>query len=85
MNFSRITQRLCFSVGLLIVATAFHGATAQQIQVLSTRADSVSGGDAVIQVRVPSGVSVLDVAVLRNGVDVSNAFVATDLTTCRDS
>ena len=81
MNFSRITQRLCFSVGLLIVATAFHGATAQQIQVLSTRADSVSGGDAVIQVRVPSGVSVLDVAVLRNGVDVSNAFVATDLTT----
>ena len=54
-----------------------------EIKVLSSRADSASGGDAVIQVRVPLGVSVLQVDVLRNGVEVTGAFVATDLTTLR--
>lgn len=82
MKFSRISQtcvRCLF--GAIVFATAFPGALAQEVKVLSSRADSISGGDAVIQVRIPSTVSVLQVAVLRNGVDVTSAFVATDTTT----
>ena len=82
MKFSRIS-RTCVRClfGALVFATAFPGALAQEVKVLSSRADSISGGDAVIQVRIPSTVSVLQVAVLRNGVDVTSAFVATDTTT----
>jgi len=68
-------------LGLIALACACEVAAQSEIKVLSTRADSVSGGDAVIQVRVPPGVSALDVIVLRNGVDVSSSFVATDVIT----
>ena len=57
-------------LGLIALACACEAAAQSEIKVLSTRADSVSGGDAVIQVRVPPAVSALDVTVLRNGVDV---------------
>jgi hypothetical protein len=48
------------------------------VTVLSTRPDSVSGGDAVIQVRVPLAVAVERVAVSRNGTDVTQALVVVD-------
>src|SRR4029434_9514917 len=71
-----------FAFGVFAFASLCATAHAQsEIKVLSSRPDSVSGGDAVIQVRVPPNVSVLQVVVLRNGVDVTSAFVAKDLTT----
>ena len=76
----RIASRFAF--GVFAFASLCATAHAQsEIKVLSSRPDSVSGGDAVIQVRVPPNVSVLQVVVLRNGVDVTSAFVAKDLTT----
>ena len=66
-------------LGLALFAAACEGALAQsQIKVLSSRPDSVSGGDAVLQISLPPGVSSLQAVVLRNGVDVSGSFVATD-------
>ena len=83
MTVSRTTKMsLRYGLALLALVCACEGAFAQsEIKVLSSRPDSVSGGDAVVQVRVPPNVSVLQVVVLRNGVDVTSAFVATDLTT----
>src|SRR5438105_15486906 len=76
----RLASRFAF--GVFALASLCTAAYAQsEIKVLSSRPDSVSGGDAVIQVRVPPNVSVLQVVVLRNGVDVTSAFVANDLTT----
>ena len=66
-------------IGILSLAFACQSATAQQMQVLSSRADTVSGGDAVIQVGLPAGISTQQVTILRNGSDVTGAFVATDL------
>ena len=76
----RIASRFAFG-GLAIASLCATAYAQSEIKVLSSRADSASGGDAVIQVRVPLGVSVLQVDVLRNGVEVTGAFVATDLTT----
>src|SRR3982075_3700033 len=70
-----------WKVGILGLALACQSAIAQQIQVLSSRADTVSGGDAVIQVGLPAGISTQQVTILRNGSDVTSAFVATDVRT----
>ena len=42
-------------IGILGLVLACQSVIAQQIQVLSSRPDTVSGGDAVIQVRLPQG------------------------------
>src|SRR5947207_15594206 len=83
MTFSRSTcTAMRGLLGIALFAAACQGALAQsEIKVLSSRPDSVSGGDAVLQVRVPPNVSALQVVVLRNGVDVTSGFVATDPTT----
>ena len=75
MSFSRSTHTsMSGLLGLAFFAAACQGALAQsEIKVLSSRPDSVSGGDAVIQVRIPSNVSVQQVVVLRNGADVTGA------------
>jgi len=85
MNISSTTKRFVrYGLALLALGGSFGGALAQSaITVLSTRADSVSGGDAVIQVTLPPGVSPLQVVVLRNGADVTSSFVATDLSTLK--
>ncbi|MGO4395053.1 DUF6351 family protein [Variovorax sp. M-6] len=44
---------------------------ALKIAVLSSRADLVSGGDALVEVDVPKGLDAAEVRVLRNGSDVS--------------
>ena len=50
------------------------------IKTLSNRADLISGGDALVEVRVPNTVPPQQVKLLLNGVDVTSAFHATDET-----
>jgi hypothetical protein len=83
MTISRTKKTLvrCF-VGTVLVVAAWEAALAQsEIKVLSSRPDSVSGGDAVFQVRLPPDVSAQQANILRNGADVTSAFVAADATT----
>jgi len=75
------SRPLWSKIGILGLAFTCQSAIAQQIQVLSSRPDTVSGGDAVIQVGLPAGISTLQVTILRNGSDVTSAFVAADLRT----
>ncbi|TXH05990.1 MAG: carboxypeptidase regulatory-like domain-containing protein [Nevskiaceae bacterium] len=49
-------------------------AAAGAIQVLSNRADLISGGDALLQVTLPAGVAAKDVTVDLNGQDVTKQF-----------
>ena len=59
----------------IIAALALAPATAQgAIRVLSSRADTVSGDDALIAVTLPKGVRPSDVKVVVGGVDESSAF-----------
>jgi hypothetical protein len=44
------------------------------ITTLSSRPDTVSGGNALIRVIVPSGMPITDVMVLLNSQDVTSAF-----------
>ncbi len=75
------SKPLWSKIGVLGLALTCQSAIAQQIQVLSSRADTVSGGDAVIQVGLPAGISTQQVTILRNGSDVTSAFVTTDVRT----
>src|SRR3954464_1947380 len=65
-----IVGSLCIA-GLLITGTA-QAATAPRIDVLSNRADLISGGDALVRVTPPA--SEVTVA----GRDVTSAFAITD-------
>lgn len=47
-----------------------------EIKTLSSRSDTVSGGDAVVEVTLPRYVRAGDVLIKLNGVDVTSAFVA---------
>ncbi|SFM74412.1 DUF6351 family protein [Variovorax sp. OV329] len=49
-----------------------------KLQTLSSRADMVSGGDALVQVTLPQGVDAASVKLLRDGTDVSAALKASD-------
>jgi len=57
---------------LLICATAF--ADGPQIQVLSNRADLISGGDALVAVALPAGTDPSAVTMSLNGSDVTSEF-----------
>ena len=63
--------------GATLVATALLAAPAAahdfDVDVLSGRADQVSGGDALVRVEGPRG-RLADVRVLRNGSDVTDVF-----------
>src|SRR5438874_9567494 len=62
---------------IVAIASVAHAQTARNgfaIQVISTRADLVSGGDALVQIAVPATVSAGRLAVTANGHDVSGAF-----------
>ena len=45
-----------------------------EIETLSTKPWLVSGGDVLVEIRVPSGIRAKQVEVLLNGIDVSDAF-----------
>src|SRR2546430_9934943 len=47
-----------------------------EIVTLSNRADLISGGDALVEVRVPKGVALNKVRLSLNGHDVTGAFTA---------
>jgi hypothetical protein len=51
-------------------------ASALDVRVLSTRAETVSGGDALVQIAVPQGAPVDRIAVTLNGRDVRSTFKA---------
>jgi Tannase-like family of unknown function (DUF6351) len=78
-------RRLCCAcsaalvvAGLIAAPAGAHGGShAVRISVLSSRADQVSGGDALVRVRAPRGL-LGKLRVLRNGVDVTSAFEVRD-------
>lgn len=74
------------AIALLLSGIALSGAVlANQysIRTLSNRSDLVSGGDVLVEVTVPVGVSLGNVRVRLNRNDVTSAFNATSATTLR--
>ena len=68
---------LTVAMGLATVSQAKEGFDRDfEIKTLSSRPDTVSGGDAVVQVTLPRYASARDVVLELNGVDVTSAFVA---------
>src|SRR5688500_15363191 len=81
-------SRCTVPASLVVVACLCAGSLASQaneghfeILTLSNRADLVSGGDALVEVRVPTKVS--GVKIKLNGADVTGAFVTTGAQTLR--
>ena len=64
------------AIGVMAIAPAAHG-HAVDIDVLSSRADQVSGGDALVRVEAPKGL-MKRLRVERNGSDVTSAFERRD-------
>ena len=62
-------------VAASVAASALHAASGQfEIQTLSNRADHISGGDALVEVRVPQTVPLHQVTLWLNGLDVTGSF-----------
>ena len=62
------------AAGLIVVGTAAAASPVPRIQVLSNRADLVSGGDALVRVKVPRGVSASRVRVFAGRRNVTGSF-----------
>src|SRR5690348_17011890 len=61
--------------GVAVLAFADDGPSGQfEILTLSNRADLISGGDALVEVRVPKQVGLDDVVITLNGRDITAAF-----------
>ena len=80
-NYLRLTPRLAVSVIVLSLLAAAMSAMARdnenhhvRIVTLSTRPDTVSGGDVLVEIDVPGRVELQDVKVTLNGQDITNAF-----------
>src|SRR6476619_6629423 len=72
-----LRRKLAFLfVGLSLCCAAPAGAAAPSlsIDVVSTRADLVSAGDALVEVTIPAGVSPAKVRVTDDGRDITSAF-----------
>jgi hypothetical protein len=67
---------LAFGAVLLVTARAGENPSNFEIVSLSNRADLVSGGDALLEVRVPKNVPLNQVTLRLNGRDVTGAFRA---------
>src|SRR5258705_9274449 len=67
---------LAFGAVLLVTAQAGEGPSNFEIATLSNRADLISGGDALVEVRVPKNVPLNRVKLSLNGHDVTGAFTA---------
>lgn len=68
------SRSACLSLVLLIAAVTTAVADELAINVLSNRADLISGDDALVEVVVPANVATADVHVALNGVDVTSSF-----------
>src|SRR2546421_5482071 len=66
---------VCLALGTVPVAAA---ATDLGINVVSNRADLISGGDALVEIVVPSDINTADVRVSLNDADVTGAFAVRD-------
>ena len=55
--------------------TTFPPASGATVTTLSSRADLISGGSALVEVKVPAFVSAASLKVTRNGTDVTSSFV----------
>src|SRR5258708_6162896 len=66
------------ALGALLLITAQAGAEPSNFEIvsLSNRADLISGGDALLEVRVPKSVALNTVRLSLNGHDVTGAFTA---------
>lgn len=71
---SRVVPVTAISMILAACGGGNSTAPAPEIKVLSSRADFVSGGDALVEVSVPAGVNASDIKVDVGGRDVSSAF-----------
>src|SRR6266513_5651259 len=67
---------LALGAVFLVIAQAGEGPSIFEIVSLSNRADLVSGGDALLEVRVPKNVALNTVRLSLNGHDVTGAFTA---------
>src|SRR5947209_7517933 len=74
---------LAFGAVLLVTAQAGEGPSNFVIVSLSNRADLISGGDALLEVRVPKNVPLDQVSLRLNNRDVTAAFKTTATTTLR--
>ena len=74
---------LAFGAVLLVTAQAGEGPSNFEIVSLSNRADLISGGDALLEVRVPKNVPLDQVSLRLNNRDVTAAFKTTGTTTLR--
>ena len=72
----RCVSFLALGAGLLVSAHAGQDSAASKLEIvtLSNRADLISGGDALVEVRVPKNVSLNQVALELNGKKVTGAF-----------
>jgi hypothetical protein len=69
------------SLALIALAVVFSGSAWAQysIQILSSRADTITGGDALVQVNVPGDASPLSTYYVKlNNVDVTGMFRVVD-------
>src|SRR4051794_10307839 len=73
MNQGTRAAALAF-VAVLLSASAAAAATGPTMDVLSTRADLIAGGGAVVEVRPPSGVDAAKLKVAVDGRDVTSRF-----------
>jgi hypothetical protein len=77
----RVTKKLLRLSATMIAAFAVpaaQAATAPTIQVVSNRADVISGGDVLVQVAPPAGVSASKLRVRLNGTDVTDQLDVVD-------
>src|SRR6476661_10593609 len=74
---SRMRTLLALALGAFCAtAWADEGGSNLEIVTLSNRADLISGGDALVEVRVPKQVSLSAVKVKLNGHDITSSFKA---------
>ena len=58
----------------LVAAASAQAASSLEIKVLSNRADLISGGEALVEVKIPDGTSASSVQVFDDGRDVTSMF-----------
>lgn len=63
-------------VAILLAANAGRAADGLQLRVLSSRPDMVTGGDALVRVELPAGVTAADVKLTVNGADATKQLKA---------
>ncbi len=77
-NMVRLAVLVAVLTAMVPITTRAEASSAVVVEVLSGRGDLVSGGDALLQLTPPDGVSVEELRVSEDGRDVTDAFVPRD-------